>query len=211
MGTTFVRGRLVPVFAALLMFAYSGVAVAQQGKRGTTVNLRGQITAFKAGRLTIKSLDGSTVVLSVPKKARISSLTRVAFSELKKGDFIASAGMRQMDGKLRAIDVRIFPAKGRHPREVHRKFRLGPESTMTNATVDAFVGGVAGRTFKVRYKGGEQTIVVTDDTYVMRQNPGRANLLKPGAKVSILGRRDSRGKISVVRIAVGMNGLMPPT
>jgi len=119
--------------------------------------------------------------------------------------------MRQMDGKLKAIDVRIFPAKGRHPREVHRKYRLGPESTMTNATVDAFIGGVEGKTFKVKYKGGEQTIVVTDETYVMRQNPAKANLLKPGANVSIVGAKGKDGKISVIRMAVGMKGLMPPT
>jgi hypothetical protein len=161
--------------------------------------------------LTVKSLDGGTIVMAVPNKARVSSLTRVDFAELKKGDFIASAGMRQMDGKLRAIDVRIFPAKGRHPPEVHRKFRLGPDSTMTNATVDAFIGGMEGRTFKVTYKGGEQTIIVTDETYVMRQDPAKTDLLKPGANVSIVGARDKDGKISVIRMAVGMKGLVPPT
>ena len=211
MSTNFVHGRVVPALAAILVFAVTTVAQAQQGERGTTVNLRGQITAFKSGMLTIKSLDGDTVAMTVPQKARISSLTRVDFSELKKGDFIASAGMRQKDGTLKAIDVRIFPAKGRHPPEVHRKFHLGPESTMTNATVDAFIGGMSGRTFKVTYKGGEQTIVVADETYVMRQNPGKTDLLKPGAHVSVVGSKGKDGKISVVRMAVGMKGLVPPT
>jgi hypothetical protein len=201
----------VPALAAILVFAFTTVATAQQGERGTTVNLRGQITAFKGGMLTIKSLDGETVTMAVPQKARISSLTRVDFSELKKGDFIASAGMRQKDGTLKAIDVRIFPAKGRHPPEVHRKYRLGPESTMTNATVDAFIGGMSGRTFTVTYKGGEQTIVVADETYVMRQNPGKTDLLKPGAHVSVVGSKGKDGKIGVVRMAVGMKGLVPPT
>jgi hypothetical protein len=193
------------------VFAVTAVAHAQQGERGTTVNLRGQITAFKSGLLTIKSLDGETLTMSVPQKARISSLTRVDFAELKKGDFIASAGMRQKDGTLKAIDVRIFPAKGRHPPEVHRKFHLGPESTMTNATVDAFVGGVSGRTFKVKYKGGQQTIVVPAEAMVMRQNPGKTDLLKPGAHISVVGSKGKDGKIGVVRMAVGMKGLVPPT
>jgi hypothetical protein len=119
--------------------------------------------------------------------------------------------MRQKDGTLKAIDVRIFPAKGRHPPEVHRKFHLGPESTMTNATVDAFVGGVSGRTFKVKYKGGQQTIVVPAEAMVMRQNPGKTDLLKPGAHISVVGSKGKDGKIGVVRMAVGMKGLVPPT
>jgi hypothetical protein len=206
-----VHDRFVPALAALLICAFTTVAHAQQGERGATLNLRGQITAFDKGMLTVKSVDGDMVTMSVPGKARISSLTRVDFSELKKGDFIASAGMRQQDGTLKAIDVRIFPAKGRHPPEVHRKYRFGPESTMTNATVDAFVGGISGRTFKVRYKGGEQTIVVAPETYVMRQDPAKTDLLKPGANVSIVGAKARDGRISVVRMAVGMKGLMPPT
>ncbi|MDA1326440.1 MAG: DUF5666 domain-containing protein [Proteobacteria bacterium] len=211
MSTKSVHGRYFPALAAILILGFTTVAEAQQGKRPPTVNFRGQVTAFDGGMLTIKSLDGDTISMTVPKKARVSSLTRVDFTQLKKGDFIASAGMRQMDGKLRAIDVRIFPAKGRHPREVHRKYRLGPESTMTNATVDAFVGGVDGRNFKVKYKGGEQIIAVTDETFVMRQNPGKTNLLKPGANVSIVATKGKDGKITVVRIAVGMKGLVPPT
>jgi len=210
MSTKFVPGRFVPALAAILVLAFATVANAQ-ANRGTTVNFRGQIIAFKGGMLTIKTMGGDTITMTVPKRARISSLTRVDFSELKKGDFIASAGMRQKDGKLMAIDVRIFPATGRHPREVHRKFRLGPESTMTNATVDAFVGGVNGRTFRVKYKGGEQTIIVSDETFVMRQDPAKTDLLKPGANVSIVGSKGKDGKISVVRMAVGMKGLVPPT
>jgi len=211
MRATGMRGGLVSALTAMALLAFSGIAYAQQGERGQTLNLRGQITAFEKGMLTVKTVEGETVTVSVPKKARISSLTRVDFAELKKGDFIASAGMRQKDGKLRAIDVRIFPAKGRHPPEVHRTYRFGPESTMTNATVDAFVGGISGRTFKVKYKGGEQTITVPADAYVMRQDPAKTELLKAGANVSVVASKGKDGKVSVVRMAVGMKGLMPPT
>ncbi len=209
MYTLSVRGGFLAVLAALLSLAVS-TAVQAQG-RTANIYLRGQVTAFANGTLTVKNVAGDTETMTVPEKARISSLTRVDFSDLKKGDFIASAGMRQKDGTLKAIDVRIFPAKGFHPREVHTKYRLGPDSTMTNATVDAFIGGVDGKTFKVKYKGGEQTIVVAPETYVMRQNPGKPDLLVPGANVSVVATKDKDGKLTVVRMAVGMNGLMPPT
>ena len=45
----------------------------------------------------------------------------------------------------------------------------------------------------------------------MRQNPGKTDLLKPGAHVSVVGSKGKDGKISVVRMAVGTNGLVPPT
>ena len=215
MHTTSMRRTFMPVVAAMLAFAIASVAEAQQGSRdgdrGTTVNLRGQVTAFSGSMLTVTTADGDTLSMTVPKSARISSLTRIDFSELKQGDFIASAGMRQNDGTLKAIDVRVFPASGPRPPEVHRRFHLGPESTMTNATVDAFIGGISGRTFKVKYKGGEQTIVVPEDAPVMRQERGTAALLKPGVHVSLVGRKDGDGNVSVVRMAVGMNGLVPPT
>jgi hypothetical protein len=63
----------------------------------------------------------------------------------------------------------------------------------------------------VKYKGGEQTIAVPEDAFVMRQDPGKTDLLKPGANVSVVGAKGKDGKLSVVRMAVGMNGLMPPT
>lgn len=214
MRATGMRGGLAPAFVAILVLVFATAAAAQQGERGKTVNLRGQIVAFKSGVLTFKSLDGETITASVPKKARISSLQKVDFSELKKGDFIASAGLRQPDGTLKAIDVRIFPAKGRLPPEYHRPYRLGPDSTMTNAWVDSIAGGVSdrsGRSFTAKYKGGEKTIVVPPEAFVMRQNPGKTDLLKPGAHVSIVGSQTKDGKIDVVRMAVGLNGLVPPT
>ena len=119
--------------------------------------------------------------------------------------------MRQKDGTLKAIEVRFFPAGTRHPGEVHREYRFGPDSRMTNATVDAIIGGISGRTFKVKYKGGEQTIFVPKNVLVMRQGRGTIKLLKPGAHVSVVARKAKDGKIKAIRIKVGMNGLVPPT
>lgn len=211
MMTTHARRGLGAALAAILVFALTGAAGAQRAARDPAVALRGQIASFDGKTLTLKSTDGTTVAVSVGQKVRVSTLTLVKFSDLKKGDFIASAGMRQGDGKLKAVDVRIFPAGGRHPPDYHRKFRLGPDSTMTNAWVDTFVGGKDAQTFRVKYKGGEKTIFVPVGAPVMRQDPGKRDLLKAGANVSIFARKGKDGSIRAVRIAVGMNGLMPPT
>lgn len=203
----------VAAIAATFILGAPTYASAQTGAgdQVPTVVILGQVTAFGDGILTVKAHGGDVARIGVGKKARIATLIRAKFSDIKKGDFIASAGMRQPDGTLRAIEVRLFPAGTRHPREVHRKFRLGPESTMTNATVDAFVGDISKRTFKVKYKGGEQTITVPEDTLVMRQGEGSADLLKPGANVSVTAREATDGKLDAIRIKVGVDGLVPPT
>ena len=205
----FLKGRSVRLFMAAIAAAF--VLSAPQDAWAQRVSILGQITAFKDGTLTVKSRGGEVVKISVGKKTRFRTLNRAKFSDVKKGDFIASAGMRQKDGTLKAIEVRFFPAGTRHPREVHRKYRFGADSTMTNATVDAIIGGISGRTFKVKYKGGEQTITVPKNVLVMRQGRGTIKLLKPGAHVSVVARKAKGGKINAIRIKVGMNGLVPPT
>jgi hypothetical protein len=205
----FLMGRTVRLFAAAIAAVF--LSCAPQGSWAEDMPILGQVTAFKDGTLTVKSNAGETVKIAVDKKTRFRTLTRAKFSDLKKGDFIASAGMLQKDGSLKALEVRYFPAGTRHPREVHRPDTFGPDSRMTNATVDAIIGGVEGRTFKVKYKGGEKTIVVPKGVLVMRQGGGTVKLLKPGAHVSVVARKSKDGTIKALRIKVGMNGLVPPT
>jgi hypothetical protein len=205
----FFKGSSVRLFVAAIAAVF--VLSAPQNAWAQRVTILGQITAFKDGTLTVKSQSGKVVKIGIRGRTRFRTLTRAKFSDVKKGDFIASAGMRQKDGTLKAIEVRFFPAGTRHPREVHREYRFGPDSRMTNATVDAIIGGISGRTFKVKYKGGEQTIFVPKDVLVMRQGRGTIKLLKPGAHVSVVARKPKDGKIIAIRIKVGMNGLVPPT
>ena len=204
-----------PLVALLLIagfvLAFGQTADAQgRGRRGPRTAVRGQIVAFDGNQLILKTPSGETVI-AVSERTRVGSLTRVKFADIKKGDFIASAGIRQPDGTLRAIEVRIFPEQLRGRGEGHRPFRGGPNSTMTNATVDAIVGSVAGRTVKVKYPGGEKTIVVPEDVLVMRQDVGDKGLLKPGAHVSVVARKTPNGGLTAVRIKVGKDGLVPPT
>lgn len=71
----------------------------------------------------------------------------------------ASAAVRGRDGKLHAQEVHIFPNSLRGAGEDHRPMDQ-PEQTMTNATVYGVADGAAttGRTLRLRYLGGEQSI-----------------------------------------------------
>ena len=193
------------LFAGLLQ-----TAEAQRGGRGPRTVVRGEIVSFDGRTLAIKTKSGKTTRVTVPKRARVSSLSRASFADIEKGDFVASAGQRQRDGTLHAVEVRIFPEQLRGRGEGHRPFRGGPNSTMTNATVDAIVGSVSDRTLKVKYRDGEKTIVVPKETPVMRQEVADKSLLKPGAHASVLARKGSGGQLTAIRISVGKDGLVPP-
>ena len=56
---------------------------------------------------------------------------------------------------------------------------------MTNGTVGATVTGVSGPVITVKYKGGEQKIVVSPDTPIVKYVIGDAGDLKPGAKFAV--------------------------
>lgn len=197
---------LLIVSGLVLVFVQTAAAQGREGR----VSVRGEIVSFDKQTLTVKTPTGGTSEVTIPEGARVSTLARASFADIKKGDFIASAGVRQKDGRLRAVEVRIFPEQMRGRGEGHRPFRGGPDSTMTNATVDALVGSVDERTLKVKYPDGEKTIVVPEDVPVMKQDVGDTSLLTPGAQVSVTARKEADGQMTAVRIRVGKGGFVPP-
>jgi len=198
------------VFTLLLLVTGLFLVLAHAQQTGASSSVKGEIVSLDGETLTVKTNSGKTTEVLVPESVRISAVSLARFADIKKGDFIASAGMRQEDGSLRAVEVRIFPEEMRGRGEGHRPFRGGPDSTMTNATVDTIVRSIDDRTLKVKYPDGEKTIVVPKDTPVMRQEVGDRSLLTPGTPVSVTARNEPDGKITAVRIRVGKGGLVPP-
>jgi hypothetical protein len=56
-------------------------------------------------------------------------------ADIKAGDYVASTGVKSTDGKIHAIEVRIFPEAARGTGEGQYPWDLMPDSIMTNATV----------------------------------------------------------------------------
>lgn len=85
-----------------------------------------------------------------------------------------------------------------------------PGSTMTNGTVDATVAGVDGQVLMVKYKDGQQKIVVGPDAVIRGYIPSDKSELKPGVHVAIT-RADklADGTLQTARINVGRDGVVP--
>ncbi|WAH60456.1 hypothetical protein LZ023_13455 [Pseudomonas silvicola] len=105
--------------------------------------------------------------------------------------------------------MHVFPPSMAGTGDGHRAFDLASNSSMTNGSVGDLV--VAnGRTITVKYKGGEQKILVPDDVPVVNLVPADRSLLKPGVKVVLFAQKAADGSYTAKAISAGENGLKPP-
>ena len=148
--------------------------------------------------------------LTLTPDANITALIPADLAAAGKGSFIGTAAVPQPDGRLKAQEVLIFPEAMRGVGEGHRTWDLTPDSTMTNATVEAAVSDVAGRVLTLTYKDGQQELVVPPVTPVVTIAPGDTSLLKPGNHVFLSATQPPGGGLTASRITVGKDGLVPP-
>ena len=59
-------------------------------------------TIFRGANLTVKARDGMDVKIAVTDATRIQNLVKKSLPDIKVGDFLASTGVKGMDGKLHA-------------------------------------------------------------------------------------------------------------
>jgi hypothetical protein len=200
------RLRARHIGAALLLALAAGAAVAQTA----TVRVRGTIESVDGSTLHLKSREGQMLTVKMADDVRISAVVQAALGDIKAGTFVGIAAVRQPDGVQRAVEVLIFPEAMRGTGEGHRAWDLMPESTMTNATVVDTVSKAQGRTLTLKYKDGEQTIVVPPDAPIVTFAAAGRDDLKPGAGVFIArAQKQPDGTIAAARVSVG-RGIMPP-
>ena len=110
-------------------------AGAQQAPQGTPTRIRGTVEKLDGQALTVKSREGETVTIALAGNVAVAYLVKKNVGDIKPGDYIASTGIKGTDGKLHAIEVRIFPEWLRGVGEGQYPWDLKPDSVMTNATV----------------------------------------------------------------------------
>ena len=179
------------------------------------VRIRGSIVSITPTNLVVKARSGEVVDLLMADNMRISEVYPIKLEDIKPGSYIGTAAMPQADGSQKAIAVSVFTEAARGTAEGHGPFDLLPQSTMTNATVEEVAtlansaGGANGRTLKLKYKGGEKTVIVPTDAPVVTSRPGDKSLLVPGASVSLFAQ-EVAGKATVMRINAGKDGFALP-
>jgi hypothetical protein len=189
----------------LATFAFAGVTLAQT-PAVKPERIRGEIVSLDGDTLKVHRRSGETVSIEVKPALAVSALKAIKLSEIKPGSFVGTAATTGADGKLTASEVHVFPEAARGTGEGHYAWDLGPNSTMTNANVDAVVEGTSGRDLKLSFKGGSITVTVPVVTLV----PATRGDLMPDKKVYVVATPAQQGGFVAQRVVVEKDGVVPP-
>ncbi|MGE0258246.1 MAG: hypothetical protein AB7H71_07435 [Alphaproteobacteria bacterium] len=198
---------------ALLFVALTAIglpAMAQSPGAETRVRVVGTVEKLDGDRLSVTTAGGPTQIVTLTPDAAIFGVEKRSVGDIKPGDFVASGGVRGTDGKIHAVDVRIFPEMPRGFSEGQRPWDVKPEGVMTNATVGTVSHTSDGSVVHVTYKGGESEYVVAPDVAVVAYLPADRSLLKPGAAVVTIATKPPDGTLVTSRVYAEKNGVKPP-
>jgi hypothetical protein len=190
-------------------FVLAAAAVASFAQQPQTVRVTGTIEKVDGATLVIKPRQGGEVKVNVTDKVAVFGVVKASLADVKPGAYIGVGAMPQADGSQRAIQVTVFADVQRGLGEGHRPWNR-PNSTMTNATIDSTVAGVDGAVVMVKYKDGEQKIVIPPDATILGYVVGDKSELKPGADIGIgNAMKQPDGTLEAARVNVGRGGVVP--
>jgi len=172
------------------------------------VRVRATITSIDGGVLTVKTRDGAELKLKLADNAPVNQIVKSSLTDVKPGSYVAVTGMPQPDGSQKAIALYIFPEAQRGVAEGYRPWDFAPNSTMTNATVDTQLAGKDGETLTVKYKDGEQKVLITPATEITAATRKSAADVKPGKKISVFeAKKQPDGTLEAPNISFGDYGV----
>ena len=195
--------------AALIALAV-GPVLAQTPPAGTPTRIRGTVDKLDGQNLMVKSRDGQTLPIELAANVAVITLVKKSVADIKVGDYVASTGVKGTDGKIHAVEVRIFPEAARGTGEGQYPWDLMPDSIMTNATVGKVDQAPQGPVLHVTFKGTESEYTVGPEVPVLTNGPGDINLLKPGVAVFVIALKHEDGKLTSARLYAEKDGIKPP-
>lgn len=197
-------GRRTLGLAGLALLVAGSGLWAQQAAPG---RIRGQIEKTDGAMLSLKLRDGGTMDVKVADDVRVAALIKASLGDIKSDSYIGIAGMPQPDGSIKAFSVHLFlPAQRGVVPDRHGPWDAKPGSTMTNAYVANMVTEKDGETLTVKYKDGEQKVIVTPDTAITAVAPGNKSELTAGTQIIIMGsEKQPDGSTLAKTIYVGRN------
>jgi hypothetical protein len=190
------------------------LAVPAMAQVNNAINVFGTVDKVDATSISVKSDDGGQVqTFKLAPNMLYIKQAPAKLSDIKSNDFVASAAVRQADGKLHSTELRIFSEKMRGGGDGQRPMNDARNQTMTNATVTgtAIVNG--SNTMKVKfgpsqiggagptYPGGESDLILDPNVPVIKFTDADSSIVKAGAKVRVQGVRNAEGA-TVNRVTV---------
>jgi hypothetical protein len=168
--------------------------------------VRGTITGLDGDVLSVKSRDGKEVKIHLTSDAQVVTTKAAKAADFKPGSYVGVTSVKGPDGRLVARRVH---ALGPQVPQMHGPWDSMPDSMMTNANIESSAQVSGGNELTLKYKDGEQKILVTPKTQFFTFVPGTRADLKRGETI-FTGARNEGGKLVAQRVAVSKDGIQPP-
>jgi hypothetical protein len=196
---------------AAVCIAFLAVPASAQTPPATTpMRVAGTVDKLDGNNLTVNMKDGQAVAVVLADNAAVFGVEKRTVADIKPGDFLASGGVKGTDGKIYAVEVRIFPETLRGTGEGQRPWDARPDGVMTNATVGTVSQSPQGGVIHVKYKDGESEFTVGPEVPVLAYVAGDRSLLKPGAAIVTVAQKKPDGTLTTGRVTAEKDGVKPP-
>src|SRR5215471_16293136 len=201
--------RSIYIAAALVAFL-AMPANAQSPPATTPMRVAGAVDKLDGNNLSVSMKDGQAVTVVLADNAAVFGVEKRTLADIKPGDYLASGGVKGTDGKIHAVEVRIFPETLRGTGEGQRAWDAKPDGVMTNATVGTVSQSPEGGVIHVKYKEGESEFTVGPEVQIVAYVAGDRSLLKPGAAVLTIAQKKPDGSLTANRVTAEKDGVKPP-
>ncbi len=173
----------------------------------TNVRVRGTITALNGDVMTVKTREGRDIQVHLAPDLQVAVPKKGTAADFKPGTYAGITSVKGPDGRL--VAKRIH-ALGPQVPQMHGAWDSIPNSMMTNANIQSIAQASGGNELTMKYKDGEQKILVTPETEYYTFGPGTRADLKPGAQIFTGARVADDGKFMTGRVVVSKDGVNPP-
>jgi len=197
--------RRLPALLLVALLAFASAAAHAQNLR-----IRGTITSLDGDLLLVKTREGRDMKIELTPKTGVAYPRAMKLADIKPGTGLGVTAVPGPDGKLVARGLQVFAPERGVPNEGHRPHDVESNASMTNAAVSGIAQAGSGRELTVNYKGGTQTVIVTDSTPVFTTVEADRSFLKPGEYAYITAGMNNDGRVVATRVLVSKDGVRPP-
>jgi hypothetical protein len=203
---------------ALFVFTAAAMLSTPLWAQQQDMRVRGTIEKVDGSTMIVKTRTGDDLKITLADKPMFVAIVPATLADIKPGVFVGSGAAPGPNGTWVAEEVHIFPEAMRGTGEGHRPWESpqgsgaasGGKGSMTNANVESTVSGVDGQMLTLKYKDGEQKILVTPKTPIVTYSAGDRAELTPGTKVFVTAQKQADGSLQTARVSYGRNGMTPP-
>lgn len=191
------------VFATAAVLAITSTAAFAQQQN---TNIRGVVSGFDGKVIAIKTTAGQDVSVELPDAVAVAITKSFTMADVKQGMKLGVTTIKRADGATVAIDVRPIPPAAA---EGLSNYDLQPQSTMTNAILEATAQSSGVDEITLNYKTGTVKVLVPPGTPMSQAAPGAKTDIKAGETIFVAARKGDDGKFTAVRVQVSKDGVKP--